>query len=82
MDTIALLSPTIKELSFQIMQEGSEANWPQVHQGLRELAFACKISGLKMGDFLDIRKELIQAIEQYQPLAKTFIEQEEKPNVH
>lgn len=78
MDTIALLSPKIKELSFQIMNDGSERNWKHVSEGLREMAYLCKTCGLKAGDFLEIRKELIQAIEKFEPLAKTHIELAER----
>ena len=80
MDIVGQLSPKIKKLSFEIVKEGADANWHQVKQGLRELAFICKVCGLKQGDFNDIRRELILAIEHYQPLAKTQIELQERTN--
>lgn len=68
----------IQEVSFQILQDGSDGEWQHVANALKELAYCCAKCGLNMTEFLKIRKELIQVIEQYKPLAKTEIELAER----
>jgi len=78
MQQIDYTDDKLKEVSNQILQDGKEASWPQVHQGLREFAFMCAKRGLTEVDFLNLRKDMIETIETFQPMAKTYIELEEK----
>lgn len=82
LDKVGILDKKIKDLSFDIMKDGANAEWQQVKNALRELAYCCAQKGLTQADFLDIRKELILALEDYQPLAKTQIELAERHNVY
>ncbi len=72
------LDKTIKNIVHTIMTDGTNGEWEKVHDGLRELCFCCKVKGLGLGDFELLRKEIIQALEMFQPFAKTHIEQAER----
>lgn len=81
LEVVGLLDNRIQELSFNALQEASEHNWYNVVECFRELAHICKRRCLHLSEFLAIRKELILAMESYEPLAKTHIELEEKNHV-
>ena len=68
----------VKTVTKQIMEFGKDANWPKVQEGLKEIAFLCGKRGLTRNQALVIRKDIIQAIEVFEPLAKTHIDQLER----
>jgi hypothetical protein len=79
-NSLHLIDNKLKEITGSILKDGADANWPQCKQGLQELAYMVSRKGLTFQDFEQLRKDLIQAIEIFQPLAKTHIEQEERRN--
>jgi len=71
----------LKVVTSQILDDGKEAKWALVHHGIKEMCFLCGRRGLTYNQFLALRKDVIIGIEVFEPLAKTYIELEEKSNV-
>jgi len=68
------LDAKVKGVTSQMLADSKEALWPQVVDGMKELAHLAGKRGLTFAQFLGLRKELIQTMELYQPLARTNIE--------
>lgn len=82
MENIQALDEKLKNITYAILEDGKQGEWPKVHQGLRELCYMVKLKGLGLGDFELLRKEIIQALEIFHPFAKEYIQHEEKRVLH
>ena len=77
-DILSLMDLKIMNLTQQSMQDAKDGRWELVAESLRELAFICKKKGLFYAEFLTLRKELILAMESFNPMAKTYLELAER----
>ena len=81
MEKIGLLDKKIKDLTYSALVDASNANWQLVADCFKEIAYCCARRGLTYQDFIEIRKEIILAMEKENVLAKTLIEQYEGKHV-
>jgi septum formation topological specificity factor MinE len=75
---IEWVDEAVKVVIRQTLEAGKASEWPQVKQGLREIAFICSRRGISQGQFEGLRKDIIQAIEKFEPFAKSYIEIQER----
>ncbi|RLI49784.1 hypothetical protein DRO61_04615 [Candidatus Bathyarchaeota archaeon] len=68
----------VKKVTREIINDGKNREWSHVHDGLKEIAHMSGSRGLSKNQFLALRKDIIQAIEKFEPFAKSYIEIAEK----
>ena len=78
LELTTLMDQKIQSITTQSLQDAKDGRWKHVAESFRELAYCCKRKGLFFEEFLEIRKELILAMETINPLAKTYVELEEQ----
>ena len=71
----------IKRITSTILDDGKNSRWPRVKEGLRALAESSKQRGLNYNQFLAIRKDIIEALEVSNPLARMHVEEAEKRQI-